>query len=122
QGIKRGIMELCDALFITKADGENLEKAKLAVAEYENAMHLLAPKQNNWIPVVSQCSALTGEGIDKAWEVVQEYITHTQANHTFEARRMQQEHYWMETVFHKMVSDKLSTDTTLTKLRKKLLS
>ncbi len=70
QGIKRGIMEMADALVITKSDGENLAKAKSAALEYKNALHLYPLNENNWqIPVLT-CSALSNQGIAEIWETM----------------------------------------------------
>jgi len=70
QGIKRGILELVDALAINKADGAQLERAQLARADYENALHLFAPGAGGWTPPVLLCSAVTGKGIPEIWECV----------------------------------------------------
>ncbi len=68
QGIKRGVLELADAIAINKADGDNIDKADQARKAYENAVHLLTPSSPNWFPPVVTCSALTLAGIDKIWE------------------------------------------------------
>lgn len=91
QGIKRGIMEMCDALIITKADGENVMKAKRAIVEYRNALHLYPPTPSGWTPKTGMCSALTGEGIETIWEMVNEYVQHTRQNGYFEQYRTEQE-------------------------------
>jgi LAO/AO transport system kinase len=70
QGIKRGILELVDALAINKADGSQLERARLARADYENALHLFAPGAGGWTPPVLLCSAVTGKGIPEIWDCV----------------------------------------------------
>jgi LAO/AO transport system kinase len=70
QGIKRGILELVDALAINKADGSQLERAQLARADYENALHLFAPGAGGWTPPVLLCSAVTGRGIPEIWDCV----------------------------------------------------
>ncbi|MBW2366830.1 MAG: methylmalonyl Co-A mutase-associated GTPase MeaB [Deltaproteobacteria bacterium] len=70
QGIKKGLLELADALAITKADGDNLERAKRAQKVYENAFHLLIPSSANWSPPIMTCSALNMTGIDDIWETV----------------------------------------------------
>jgi LAO/AO transport system kinase len=70
QGIKRGILELVDALAINKADGSQLERAQLARADYQNALHLFAPGAGGWTPPVLLCSAVTGKGIPEIWECV----------------------------------------------------
>ena len=70
QGIKRGIMELADALIITKADGDNLQKAKNAALEYKRALHLFQPMENGWLPKVNICSALENTGITEIFETI----------------------------------------------------
>ncbi len=73
QGIKRGIMEMADALVITKADGDNALKAKAARAEYAQAMHFLQEHEGGWIPPTLTCSALTGEGLDEILDMFDQY-------------------------------------------------
>src|SRR6478752_8038629 len=68
QGIKRGIMEMADVIVITKADGDNIAKAKLAKTEFNRALHLFPAKKSGWMPRVTTCSALTKDGIDEVWE------------------------------------------------------
>ncbi len=70
QGIKRGILELVDAIAINKADGAQLDRARMAKADYESALHLFAPAAGGWTPPVLLCSALTGEGIAEIWECI----------------------------------------------------
>lgn len=70
QGIKRGILELVDAIAINKADGSQLERAQLAKAEYESALHLFAPGAGGWNPPVLLCSAQTGSGIREIHECI----------------------------------------------------
>lgn len=95
QGIKRGIMEMADAVIITKADGNNTEKAQKARTEYKNALHLFPPKASGWTPPVHTCSAVTGQGIDQVWEVVQEYFNHINSNGYLAENRRQQARNWM---------------------------
>lgn len=52
QGIKRGIMEMADGIVINKADGNNIEKARLAQAQFRNALHLFPPTPSGWQPQV----------------------------------------------------------------------
>jgi len=73
QGIKRGILELVDAVAINKADGAQLERAQLAKAEYESALHLFAPGPGGWSPPVLLCSAQTGRGIREIHECILEH-------------------------------------------------
>jgi len=80
QGIKRGIMELADALIITKADGDNLQKSKNAALEYKSALHLFPPMKNGWTPQVSTCSALENTGIDEICDTITTYDSQMNAS------------------------------------------
>ncbi len=91
QGIKRGIIEMADAIFINKADGDNIAKANLAKAQYSNALHLFPPPESGWIPVVDTCSAQTREGITRVWETISEFCNFTSTNGFFGRRRMEQD-------------------------------
>jgi LAO/AO transport system kinase len=95
QGIKKGIMEMADALVITKVDGDNIKQAKLAEGSYKNALHLFRESPNGWHCPVKTCSALTGQGIAAVWEVIDAYVTHTKANGWFPANRESQNLSWM---------------------------
>lgn len=90
QGIKRGIMEMADAIFINKADGDNKKKAELARREYANALHLFPPTESGWIPQTETCSAYTGDGIDKVWKTIKEYLESMKANGYFHKKRNEQ--------------------------------
>ena len=103
QGIKRGIMELADALIITKSDGDNSIKAKNAAIEYKRALHLFPAKENGWIPQVSNCSALDKTGLDTIWELIEKYNNQMQANSYFMGNRKKQNNYW----FHHIIKHEL---------------
>jgi Putative periplasmic protein kinase ArgK and related GTPases of G3E family len=95
QGIKRGIMEMADAIAITKADGNNVQKAELAAIQYKNALHLFPKSPSNWSPEVLLCSSVNGAGIGGIWETVLNYVKLTQENQYFYNRRREQAKYWM---------------------------
>lgn len=95
QGIKRGIMEMCDAIVINKADGDNVKAAKSAQQNFSNALHLYAEKSNGWQPKVLTCSAIEKTGIKEVWEMIEEFILFTQKNHSFEEKRLEQEKHWL---------------------------
>ena len=95
QGIKRGIMEMADAIVINKADGDNVKKARLAKTEFNRALHLFPAKKSGWTPKVSTCSAITKEGIDEVWLLISEFLELTKSNHYFEEKRREQNQYWM---------------------------
>lgn len=90
QAIKRGIMEMADAIYVTKADGPNADAARGAVRAYRNALRLYKPDPSGWRPVVGICSALDGTGIAEAWETIERYRAHAEANGYFEAQRRAQ--------------------------------
>lgn len=103
QGIKRGIMEMCDAIFITKADGDNIMKARTARVEYSNALHLLPASPSGWVPRAGICSALSGEGVVSVWDTILEYRDFATSNGYFHQRREEQNRLIIrETIQEKM--------------------
>lgn len=95
QGIKRGIMEMADAITINKADGNNIEKAGLARVQYMNALHLFPATDSGWKPKVLTCSAYMKTGISEIWDTIDEYLTHVKSNQYFQQRRNEQSKFWM---------------------------
>ncbi len=95
QGIKRGILEMLDALAINKADGDNRQKAEQARVEYAGALHLFPPSPDGWTPRVVTCSALANEGIREIWEMVLQHHEKMLASGWFLRRRRQQALAWM---------------------------
>ena len=124
QGIKRGIMELADALIITKSDGDNSIKAKNAAMEYKRALHLFPAKENSWIPQVSTCSALNKTGLDTIWELIEKYNNQMQANSYFMGNRNKQNNYWLHHIIKHELGNKkyqqLKADNNLTDLEQDL--
>lgn len=94
QGIKKGIIEMCDALVINKADGLNLEAAKRAKREYANALHLFQARESGWNPKVMLCSGLEGTGLGDIWEAIEEYRSAMQQNGFWELNREGQRVEW----------------------------
>jgi LAO/AO transport system kinase len=90
QGIKRGIMEMADAIVINKADGDNVKKAQLAAREYKNALHLFPPSVSGWTPMVITASSTEGKGISDTWSMVEDYMNLTKGSGYFEIRRKEQ--------------------------------
>jgi len=102
QGIKRGIMEMADAVVINKADGENINKAKLAQAEYKNALHLFPQAESNLKPVVQIASSVTGHGIAEVWDIIKSYESFTKETGFFITKRNKQAKYRMYENWKKM--------------------
>lgn len=106
QGIKRGIMEMADAITINKADGNNIEKAGLARVQYMNALHLFPATESGWKPKVLTCSAYLKTGISEIWQTVDEYLGHVKNNGYFQHRRNEQSKFWMyETINEQLRND-----------------
>ena len=105
QGIKRGIMEMADAILINKAEGDNINKAKQAKREYANALHLFPAKESDWIPKVELCSALENTGIEEAWNIIESYLVKTKTTGYFEENRKRQTKDW----FYKFLNHQVLT-------------
>lgn len=119
QGIKRGIMEMADALVITKADGDNAKKAQMASREYANAMHLFPPKQSDWTAQSFTCSSYQNENIDKVWQVIESFVNQTKINGWFETHRKLQDKYWLaETLKEMILNDFFGDDNLVDELKK----
>lgn len=95
QGIKRGIMEMADLIAINKADGNNLQSAQAAQAQYQSALNLLSKKDENWKPKVLTCSALKNKGIPEIWEQIEEFIKTRQQSGALQQFRKEQNLFWM---------------------------
>lgn len=96
QGMKKGIMELADAIVVNKADGDNLTFAKKTKSEYNQILHFLQPATKGWSTKAYTCSSLQGEGIGEIWEVIQNFISVTQQTGVFDERRRAQTKEWMK--------------------------
>jgi LAO/AO transport system kinase len=90
QGIKRGIMEMADSIVITKADGDNIAKAKMAKAEYSNAIHLFPPTESGWTPKVELCSSVNNTGIKEIYHLIDSYKNYATTKGYFTKKRKDQ--------------------------------
>lgn len=95
QGIKRGIMEMADGIAINKADGDNIERANLAAAQFRNALHLFPPTPSKWVPEVTTYSGYFEIGVDRVWDMIDRYFDYVKQTGYFEKKRQEQEKYWM---------------------------
>lgn len=106
QGIKRGIMEMADGIVINKADGDNIERARLAQAQFRNALMLFPPAASGWKPEVLTYSGYYELGIAEVWDMIDRYFDFVVGNGYFEQRRREQARYWMfETINEKLRSN-----------------
>jgi len=95
QGIKKGALELADALVVNKADGDNLAAAERTQAEHSQAVGLLRPLSPNWTPVVLAVSSLENRGIDAVWATILEHSAVLEASDERRVRRSEQARAWM---------------------------
>lgn len=106
QGIKRGIIEMADAILINKADGDTIKPAKQAKVAFAKALHLYPTKPSGWKPQVQLCSALEQKGIEEGWKMIEEYALQTTSEGYFKQRRKSQNQYWLQqTIEHKLKDD-----------------
>ncbi|MDE6099913.1 MAG: methylmalonyl Co-A mutase-associated GTPase MeaB, partial [Paramuribaculum sp.] len=91
----RGIMEMADGIVINKADGDNINRARLAQAQFRSALHLFPPTASGWQPEVLTYSGYYELGIAEVWDMIDRYFTFVTDNGYFEKRRLQQARYWM---------------------------
>jgi LAO/AO transport system kinase len=103
QGIKKGIMEMADALVITKADGDNIKRATEAQADFQHALHLYPAKVPGWTTKVLTCSAYTGAGIGDVWKRIEKYKTHTMSSGYFDDNRSKQNVAWFNDYFEQLL-------------------
>lgn len=118
QGIKRGIMEMADAISINKADGDNIKRAERAKVQYQSALHLFPLGESLWSPTVSTCSAYKNTGITQVWDTIIKYTEFVKANDYFQKRRNQQAKYWM----HQSIEQALKSNFYTAGHLKKILS
>ena len=95
QGIKRGIMEMADGIVINKADGDNIDRARLAQAQFRSALMLFPPTASGWKPEVLTYSGYFEIGIIEVWDMIDQYFDFVKKNGYFEQRRREQARYWM---------------------------
>jgi LAO/AO transport system kinase len=98
QGIKKGVIELADAILINKADGDNKVRSRVAQMEYTRALHYLTSVTEGWTTQVHTCSSLTGEGILEIWSVIEEFHEKTLDSGVFVSRRYSQLRDWLYTM------------------------
>jgi LAO/AO transport system kinase len=109
QGIKKGIMELADALVINKADGESVNLANMTKKHYTAAMTLMRHALH-WSPQVMTCSAMDGDNIDAVWDMVVEYETASRSDSAFQSKRDRQSRDWMHHLIGEMLQMKLQSN------------
>jgi LAO/AO transport system kinase len=113
QGLKKGVVELADMIAVNKADGDNVARAKAAAAEYQSALHILAPKSAHWSPPVVTFSALTGDGVGALWRNVTAHREQSMASGEHASRRREQQVKWMWSMLEERITSRLRSDPAI---------
>lgn len=120
QGIKKGIMEMADAVAITKADGDNVKHAREAQAEYQHAFHVMRPDESGWTPKVLTCSSITQDGIHDIWNTLSDFEKKMKANGYLDTRRQHQQVSWMHECFESLIKLQIEKSDKITARRAEL--
>jgi len=110
QGIKKGLLELVDGIFVNKADGDNVRPAMLTAADYNQVMHYLRPSTEGWTTHAYTCSAYTGDGIRELWNVVEDFCTKMNASGVLQDRRRQQNLTWVREMTNEYIHNLIYKD------------
>ena len=126
QGMKKGVMEITDAIVINKADGENKKIARIAKAEYSAALHYMYPSTEGWVSKAYTASALTGEGVPELWELIEKFEKTTKESGVFYSRRRSQNVEWVEFMIRDFLYDSFFRNEKISvefkRLKEKLLN
>jgi LAO/AO transport system kinase len=106
QGIKKGVVELADAVLINKADGASRLLALASRGEYERALHYLQPATPGWTTPALAASAVSGEGLAEVWKTILDFVDQTKACGAFASRRRTQEREWMRAMVEEALRDR----------------
>jgi len=110
QGLKKGVVEIADMIAVNKADGDNVERAKLAAADFRGALNILTPASASWSPPVITYSALTGNGVPELWAQVLQHKDKLGATGELAERRRAQQVKWMWTMLEERLTARLRSD------------
>lgn len=119
QGIKKGIMELADALVINKCDGESVNLARRTRSQYQSAINLLH-YTSFWTPKVLMASAVEKVGMDVIWGMMIDYYFASIKEGAFDAKRSRQNIEWMRRLMHEMVDLKIKQNVQIKELLPRL--
>ena len=120
QGMKKGILEMADAIVVTKADGDNLKHATEAQAVYQQALHLLSASPSGWQPVVLSSSALTGAGMEDVWKMISTFQDKTKSSGYFDTNRHVQNIAWFKEYFSELLKTDIKKFKSLKPVQEKL--
>ncbi|PTM38766.1 methylmalonyl Co-A mutase-associated GTPase MeaB [Bosea sp. 124] len=113
QGIKKGIIELADMIAVNKADGTGATAARAAAAQYQAALHILAPTSALWSTPAVTISGLNGEGLEALWAKVEEHRARHEAKGLIVEKRRRQDVKWMWAMVEDRLQARLRHDPAL---------
>lgn len=111
QGIKKGVIEIADAIAVNKADGDNITKARAARSEYGRILHYLDPYTEGWEPKALTCSALTGKGLDRIEKLIDEFLEKIRETGLLEKERSRQDVEWFRTLLKEEILGRFFSDS-----------
>jgi LAO/AO transport system kinase len=120
QGIKKGVLEIADAIAVNKADGDNVKKTEQARNAYENALHLLTPVSSFWSPPVLTCSAKEMTGIRQIWETVLDHRKKLTDAGELDIKRKQQSLAWMWSLVEEGLKERFRKNREVKKCLRKI--
>ena len=121
QGLKKGVLELADAIAINKADGNNIEHVQTAKLEYKKALDLLTPSSKNWSPPVLTCSAITMVGIDEIWQTILDHRKKLEKSGELADKRKKQALDWMWALVEESLKDRFYNNPDIQKVLPKII-
>lgn len=113
QGIKKGVMELADAITINKCDGENAKRAMVAQGDYERMLHYIRPATEGWKTHAYKCSAMSKQGLPELWDVIQEFVKITKESGAFNTRRQSQTLTWVDSMIEEHLKNLFYQNTVV---------
>jgi len=122
QGIKKGVVEIADAVIINKADGPGLQAAEQARSEFERVLHYLRPATTGWTTGAYACSANTGTGVAEIWRVVEKFAALTRQSGVFFDRRAEQEKLWVRALVSEGLADRFADHPAVAAVKDELES
>ena len=115
QGIKKGIMEMADAVVINKADGDNLDAARKAELEYRRALHLFPLAEDGWQARTATCSSLEKKGMSEVWKIVSDHKEQLSKNGFFQIHRKEQAIYRFHQQIDSLLKERFFSNSEITK-------
>ena len=117
QGIKKGVVEIADAIVINKADGAGRHAAELARSEFERVLHYLRPATSGWTTSAHTCSARTGAGVAEIWQIVETFVASVRESGGFDGRRADQDKAWLQALVSEGLAEAFAADPDVSAAR-----